>query len=91
MNEVNEFFESLFESIRNNGSLAGFVMAGLGGILLVAVVADSDWVLEGGNGRFNIATIGKIFGRTTARVLMGLLSVVIIAAGFLIAFSYPDA
>ncbi len=88
MEKTNNFFETLFESIRNNGTIAGLVIVGLGVILLIAVILNADWMLEGGNGFFNIATISKMFGRNTARVLMGILSVIIIIAGLLIAFSY---
>ncbi|SFM22755.1 Imm17 family immunity protein [Marinobacter zhejiangensis] len=88
MDDISVFFESLFESIRNDGTLAGSVIAGLGVLLLVAVIVDSDWVLEGGNGFFNIATISRMFGRTVARVLMGLLAMAIIFAGCLIAVAY---
>lgn len=88
MKETNNFFESLFENIRNNGTVAGLVIAGLGLVLLIAVLMNASWMLEGGNGFFNIATISKMFGRTTARVLMGVLSVIIIVAGLLIAFAY---
>lgn len=88
MKETNNFFESLFENIRNNGTVAGLVIAGLGLVLLIAVLMNASWMLEGGNGFFNIATISKMFGRTTARVLMGILSVIIIVAGLLIAFAY---
>ncbi|WP_417786540.1 Imm17 family immunity protein [Tenacibaculum sp.] len=88
MKDTDNFFESLFENIRNNGTLAGTIIAGLGLVLLIAVIVDSDWVLEGGNGFFNIASISHMFGRTTARVLMGLLAVVIMGSGCLIAIAY---
>lgn len=56
--------------------------------MLIAVLLDADWMLEGGNGFFNIASISKHFGRTFARILMGVLSIVIIFIGLLTSWSY---
>jgi len=87
MESSSNFFESIFNQIRNNAKLAGSLIAVLGLLLLIAVFMDSDWVLEGGNGFFNIATISHMFGRKTARILMGILAIIIIGAGLLIAIA----
>ncbi|MFL0095259.1 Imm17 family immunity protein [Tenacibaculum maritimum] len=86
MEKFSSFFDNLFNNIRSNPSLAGFVISGIGGIMLIAVIMDADWMLEGGNGFFNIASISNYFGRNIARVLMAFLSIIIIAAGLLIAW-----
>lgn len=88
METVSNFFNDLFENIRNNPALAGYAISGIGVFLLIAVILDANWMLEGGNGFFNIATISKMFGRNTARVLMGILCIIIIAAGLLIVWGY---
>lgn len=86
MEKISEFFDNLFADIQNNPSLAGYLMACTGVILLIAVLMDADWMLEGGNGFFNIASISKMFGRGVARILMGIVCVLIIIAGLLIAW-----
>ncbi|CAA0152739.1 hypothetical protein TMP248_70002 [Tenacibaculum maritimum] len=42
------------------------------------------------NGFFNIASISNYFGRNIARVLMAFLSIIIIAAGLLIAWGHSN-
>ncbi len=88
MEKTNNFFENLFSNIRNNPSLAGYLIALVGAGLLIAVLMDADWMLEGGNGLFNIASISKMFGRNVARILMGILSLGIIFSGLGIALLY---
>lgn len=84
MEKISNFFNQLFSDIQNKPATGGYLISGIGVILLIAVIMDADWMLEGGNGFFNIATISKMFGRGAARVLMGILSIVIIIAGLLI-------
>lgn len=79
MNEKQDFFEK----IQSNPSLAGLFIAGVGVALLIAVIMDADWILEGGNGFFNIASISKYFGRNTARILMGILFIILIGSGLI--------
>lgn len=86
MEKIGDFFNDLFEKIKSNPALAGYVISGLGVVLLIAVIMDADWMLEGGNGFFNIATISRMFGRGIARILMGIVSVLIIIAGLLISW-----
>ncbi len=88
MEKADNFFEELFSKIRNNPSLAGYLIALIGVGLLIAVLMDADWMLEGGNGFFNIASISKMFGRNVARILMGIVSVGIIFSGLGIALLY---
>ncbi len=73
--------ENLAEYFSKNQHVFGLLLVAVGGFLLLAVVLDWDWILEGGNGPFNIASISKYFGRNVARILMGILSCVIIASG----------
>lgn len=86
MEKIGDFFNNLFEKIKSSPVLAGLFIAGLGLFMLIAVIRDADWMLEGGNGFFNIATITKMFGRGLARILMGIASILIIIAGLLISW-----
>jgi len=73
--------ENIAKYFSENQHVFGIFLSAVGGFLLLAVIMDWDWILEGGNGPFNIASISKYFGRNAARVLMGILSCVIIASG----------
>lgn len=89
MDKINEFFGKFFEKMQSNPALAGLFIAGVGVILLIAVIMDADWMLEANkNGRFNIGTIVSIWGRTVGRVVMGIISAVIIACGLAFYFLY---
>lgn len=88
MEKMNNFFEQLFEDIRSKPALAGYIIAAIGLGLLIAVIMDADWMLEGGNGFFNIASISKMFGRNIARILMGIVSIIIMLSGLGIALFY---
>ncbi len=65
--------------------LIGLFIAGIGLVMLIGVLMDADWMLEGGNGRHNIASISRRYGRKTARVLMGLLAGAFLAGGLIFA------
>ncbi len=77
--------ERLFDRVGNTPMLIGLFIAGVGLVLLIGVIMDADWVLEGGNGRRNIASISRRYGRKTARVLMGLLACAFLAGGLVFA------
>lgn len=92
MESINQFFDNFFNQVQQNPQWAGLLIFTLASLMLVAVIMDANWMLEGGNGRniFNIATISKWFGRTTARVLMGLLSITLMTCGLVFYFLYPQ-
>lgn len=86
MEEASEFFNNL----REHPALAGLVIAGFGLIMLIAAIMDADWLIEGGNGTFNIAWVSNRFGRKTAQTLMGILSVIIMLSGLLMYWGYSQ-
>lgn len=85
---IDDFFGNLFERINNTPALAGLVIAGIGLFMLIAVILDADWMLEGGNGFFNIATISRMFGRKIARIIIAIPCILLIIAGLGIAWGY---
>ena len=59
----------------------GLFFAGAGLFLLVGVILDWDWVMQRGEGAFDLLKLSHHFGRTTARVVMGILAGLCIACG----------
>lgn len=88
MEKISEFFNNLFENVQGKPAIAGLVISSIGLFLLLAVIFDADWMLEGGNGFFNIASISKMFGRNVARVLMGIVCIILIVAGITLVWAY---
>lgn len=92
MESINNFFDNFFNQVQQNPQWAGAFIFVLAFFMLIAVIMDADWMLEGGNARniFNIATISKRFGRNVARILMGLLCIALMIAGVIFYFLYPQ-
>lgn len=86
--KINTFFETHFENTKANPPFAGIMIFLIGLIILIGVIKNSNWVLEGGNGSWNFAFISNTFGRNTARILVGIISIVIIFFGITISFFY---
>lgn len=62
----------------------GFIFVAFGAIILIGAWLNWDWVLEGNGKIMNIAWISDTFGRTTARVIMGIGGVLITIIGIVI-------
>ncbi len=97
MDKLSELYQKLgdtmgglFEYIRERPVLAGFVIAGIGLFMLIALIMDADWMLEGSGSGFNIASVSKIFGRKTARIIMAIPCILLILAGLGMAWGYSN-
>lgn len=64
----------------------GFIFVAFGAIILIGAWFNWDWVLEGDGRAMNIAWISNTFGRNVARVIMGVMGVLIMIIGFVIFF-----
>lgn len=56
-----------------------FIAAGL--VLLLGALLDWDWVIQTGEGPFDLLKLSQRFGRGTARVVMGIIAVLAITCG----------
>ena len=61
-------------------------VAACGLLILLGAILDWDWVLQGDGRIMNIAWISNMFGRTIARILMGIVGSIILALGTLMFF-----
>lgn len=61
----------------------GFVFIGIGILLIVGVICNWDWILEGDGRVFNIAWFSNVFGRTAARIIYGILGLLFILIGLI--------
>ncbi len=83
MESPNDFFDNLFEYLKTHPKWAGLLIFLLGLIMLIALIINANWMLEGGAG-YNIASFSKDFGRKPARILMVVPVVILMIAGILI-------
>lgn len=75
-----EFFSKL---CKDYGYL---IVAAVGLLILLGAILNWDWVLEGDGRIMNIAWISNMFGRTVARILIGIPGSIIVALGVLMFF-----
>lgn len=61
-------------------------VAACGLLILLGAILDWDWVLQGDGRIMNIAWISNMFGRTIARILIGIVGSIILALGTLMFF-----
>ncbi len=80
--------DTFFENVKEDPLFAGVMISLIGVIILIGTIKNSDWVLEGGNGMWNFAFISNTFGRNVARILVGIISIVIIFFGIFVSFVY---
>lgn len=61
-------------------------VAACGLLFLLGALLNWDWVLEGDGRIMNIAWISNMFGRTVARILVGISGGIVLAVGILMFF-----
>ena len=61
-------------------------VAACGLLFLLGAIPNWDWVLEGDGRIMNIAWISNVFGRTVARILVGVSGGIVLAVGILMFF-----
>ncbi len=88
MEKIDKFFDEHFKYVQERPWLAGILIIIIASIVLIGVIKDADWVLEGGHGSWNFAFISNAFGRTAARILVGILASIIILFGVVISIYY---
>lgn len=62
----------------------GFIFVAFGAIILIGAWLDWDWILEGDGKIMNIAWVSNTFGRTVARIIMGISGVLTMIIGIVI-------
>lgn len=82
--KANTFFENIFKNFQNTHQIGGLIISGIGIIMLIAVLFNANWILDtrGHHSWFN--TILEMVNRKTARILMGILCIILIISGLLI-------
>ncbi|QIU96679.1 Imm17 family immunity protein [Bacteroides faecium] len=61
-------------------------IAASGLLILLGAILNWDWVLEGDGRMMNIAWVSNKFGRTVARILVGISGSVLLVIGILMFF-----
>ncbi|MBS9773974.1 MAG: hypothetical protein KGV59_02290 [Tenacibaculum sp.] len=86
---LNNITSEWFEYLRENPKWAGLVIAGFGLIMLISLIINADWMLEGNGGFWSMADKIEIFGKKTMRIVIAIPCIGLIIAGLLIFFLYP--
>lgn len=82
--KISLFFENISDNLQSTPQIGGLVISGIGVIMLIAVLLNANWILDtrGHSSWFN--TFLEMVSRKTARILMGILCVMLIISGILI-------
>lgn len=80
--------EKLEDFFQNNPHYFGLILLLAGLVLLIGVIKDWSWIFQGDGRVFNIEWFSTTFGRKGARVVMGILAVVLVLLGGIWFFLY---